>query len=195
VSAYPRELEELLLIGYSMGGLLIRSACHAAGLAEHAWLRYVRRSVYIGTPHLGAPAERIGKAVAGILQAIPDPYTRLIADISNLRSSGLQDLGHADLRHEDRLAARSTWALRDVRHPLPLLPGIEHYLIAGAISGDPRLAFLFGDSLVPVASATFREPDADALLPKAHTRVLSKLSHLALLHHPDVYAALSEIIR
>lgn len=194
-SAYACELEELLLIGYSMGGLLIRSACHAAGLAQHTWLERVRRIVYIGTPHLGAPAERVGKVVSEILQAIPDPYTRLIADVSNLRSSGLKDLGHADLRHEDRDAARSAWALRDVRHPLPLLPGIEHHLIAGAIAGDPRLAFLFGDTLVPVASATFSERDAETLLPKAHTRVLSKLSHLALLHHPDVYAALSEICR
>jgi triacylglycerol lipase len=192
VAAYPCAIEELLLIGYSMGGLLVRSSCHVAGLEQHAWLARVRRIVYIGTPHLGAPAERVGKVVAGILQTIPDPYTRLIADIGNLRSSGLKDLGHADLRHEDRVAERSAWALRDVRHPLPLLPGIEHYLIAGAIWGDPRIAFLFGDSLVPVASATFSEPAAEELLPKAHTRVLGKLSHLALLHHPDVYAALKE---
>jgi triacylglycerol lipase len=193
VGAYPCAIDELLLIGYSMGGLLVRSACHVAGLEQHAWLQRVRRMIYLGTPHLGAPAERIGKAVSELLQTIPDPYTRLVADIGNLRSSGMKDLGHADLRHEDRVVPRSAWSLRDVQHPLPLLPGIDHHLIAGALTGDPRMAFLFGDSLVPVASATFSQPAAEALLPASHTRVLGKLSHLALLHHPDVYAALKQI--
>jgi hypothetical protein len=188
VAAYPLEIEELLPIGYSMGGLLIRSACHAAAPSPQGWLERVRRAIYVGTPHLGAPAERVGRAVARILKAVDDPYTRLIADIADLRSSGLKDLGDADLRHEDRARRRSLAWFRDPQHPLPLLSSIRHYLIAGSIA-DPRLAFLFGDSVVPVESATYSGIAAAAceLLPPERVKVLAGLSHLALAHEPAVY--------
>jgi hypothetical protein len=60
---------------------------------------------------------------------------------------------------------------------------MEHYLIAGSLALDPRLGSLFGDALVPITSATSGEP-----LPARHVRVLPGLGHLALAHHPDVYA-------
>lgn len=187
--AYPVPIDELLLLGYSMGGLVVRSACHFAGIAQHAWLGRVRRAIYVGTPHLGAPAERAGRTVAKVLQAIDDPYTRLVADIGNLRSAGVKDLGDAVLTHPDSGQA-VTHAFRDVRHPVPLLEGIRHYLIAGSVSADPRLALLLGDSIVPIASATSGAlaQVASALIPKERVKVLPGLSHLALPRHQDVYA-------
>ena len=189
---YPGEIQELLLVGYSMGGLLIRSACHVASLEALPWLQRVRRIVYVGTPHLGAPAERVGKLVSGVLRFIKDPYTRLIADVADLRSAGLKDLGHADLRVEDRTLARSPFSLRDARHPLPLLPGIAHDLIAGDLLGNARLA-LFGDSVVPLHSATYVRQAPEGLAPNEHVHVLSGLSHVALARHLDVYAVLRKI--
>jgi len=175
VAAYPIALGELLLVGYSMGGLLIRRACHVAALAgDSAWLPRVRRAIYVGTPPLGAPAERAGRTLAQVLQWIDDPYTRLVADIGNLRSAGIKDLG-------------------DPHHPLPLLPSMQHCLIAGSLAIDPRLS-VFGDSIVPVASATQAENDRtinaqviNELLPEKQVKVLPGLSHIALAHHIDVY--------
>lgn len=40
VANYPVPIEEILLIGYSMGGLVIRSACHMAILESSAWPRF-----------------------------------------------------------------------------------------------------------------------------------------------------------
>lgn len=192
ITAYPAELEELTPIGFSMGGLVIRSACHAAEAAKHTWPSRVRRILYVGTPHLGAPGERLGKLTSEVLRAIPNAYTRLVSDIANLRSDGIQDLAHASLRHEDRTLVRSPWDLRDARHPVPLLPNIEHHLIAGSLFTDPRLAFLFGDSVVPVTSATYATTHglADAVLPRERVHVLPGLSHVALAHHPAVYATI-----
>ena len=189
IAAYPVPVSEIVPIGYSMGGLVIRSACHAAGLLGHGWLARVKHAIYDGTPHFGAPAERMGRVLAGLLSAIDDPYTRLIAEIGNLRSEGVKDLGHAVLRHEDRAPAAS---LRDPRHPVPLLPQSAHYLVAGSLGADPRLALLFGDAIVPIASATHarRNAAASELLPASRIKVLPGMSHLALAHHPDVYAQL-----
>jgi triacylglycerol lipase len=195
LKSYPGNLEELLLVGYSMGGLLIRSACHVARevVPASAWLTRVRRIVYVGTPHLGAPAERVGKLTASVLHWIPNAYTRLIGDIGDLRSAGIKDIGHADLRAEDQALVRSPWALRAAEHPVPLLPEIAHYLIAGSMFADPRLALLFGDSLVPVISATFGASALEGLIPADRVKVLPKLNHIALAHHPEVYAALRSI--
>jgi pimeloyl-ACP methyl ester carboxylesterase len=196
-AALSRALESLakdaplvLPIGYSMGGLVVRSACHVARAEGHAWLRKVERAIYVGTPHNGAPAERVGRVVSRVLRAIPDPYTRLVADLADLRSDGIRDLGDADLRAEDRLksATRVVRLLSDATHPVPLLPEIRHYLVAGALSDDPVLAALFGDAIVPVASAT------NSPLPRDHVRILSGLSHVDLAHHDRVYDAISSFL-
>lgn len=194
VQSYPIPIDELLLLGYSMGGLLLRRACHVAHGENHVWLSRVRRAIYVGTPHLGAPAERFGRTVVDLLQAINDPYTKLISDIGALRSAGVQDLGHAALRHEDRLRAPTLWPLADARHPLPLLPSLRHYLIAGSIAIDPRLGFLFGDAIVPIASATHGADPTGNPLPASHVRVLPGLSHVALAHHPDVYTQINTFL-
>lgn len=186
---FPVPVEEIALVGYSMGGLVVRSACHWAASEAQPWLDKVQRAIYVGTPHLGAPAERAGRVVAKVLRAIPDPYTRLIAQLGDLRSAGVKDLGDAALRAEDRGSGLAR-AFRAPSHPVPLLAQIRHYLIAGQMSADPRLALLFGDAIVPVQSATHGALSAAAneLLPERRVKVLRGLSHLALAHDPAVYA-------
>lgn len=177
------EVDEILFVGYSMGGLVVRSACHFAGVAGKSWLGKVQRTIYVGTPHRGAPLERLGRFATRVLERIPDPYTRLIAQVGDLRSAGVKDLGDADLTHEHRAQRQPRWSLRDVRHPVPLLPTIRHYLIAGTLSDDPILAGLFGDTMVPVPSAT----NMPELIPKERMRVFSRIDHMGLAHNADVY--------
>jgi hypothetical protein len=190
IAAYPAPIEEILLLGFSMGGLVVRSACHVASERGLPWLSHVRRAVYVGTPHLGAPLERAGRVLTKLLRAVPDPYTRLIADIGDLRSDGVKDLGDADLRHEDRARRRTTLSLRDPRHPVPLLPQIQHYLVAGSLSTAPLPALFFGDPMVPVASATNGHVvDAATLaLPPDHVKIFPGMAHLTLPRDRAVYA-------
>jgi pimeloyl-ACP methyl ester carboxylesterase len=209
VRAHPVPVEEVLLLGYSMGGLVVRAACHEAALRKSELLRLVRKVIYVGTPHLGAPYERLGRVVSSVLHAVPDPTTRLIADIADLRSAGLQDLGDADIRHEDRARRPGGLRLRDWRHPVPLLPEIRHHLIAGTLVDAPWMRELFGDSVVPVSSALHgthadgtspavpeRGPhpaaeDADRR-PVAAVRLFPGRSHVALAHDPEVYAQIRQ---
>jgi pimeloyl-ACP methyl ester carboxylesterase len=189
VAAYPVLIEAIVVVGHSMGGLVIRSACHVGGLEGSRWLPLVKKAIYVGTPHLGAPLERVGRSIAKLLRAIDDPYTRLVGEIADLRSDGLKDLGDADLRHEDRVAKDA--ALRDPRHPVPLLATIQHYLVAGSLSEHPWIAALFGDALVPVQSATAGLVDASSgALPPEHVKILDGLSHLTLARDPLVYKAI-----
>jgi len=169
--------EEIVLIGHSMGGLVARSACHVARIEGQRWLPLVRRAIYLGTPHLGTPLERVGRVVARLLRAVPDPYTRLAAEIGDLRSEGIKDLGEG---------------LREARHPVPLLPEIEHFLVAASLS-DPWLARLFGDALVPVSSATngLVAPGSGGVQ-RGNLKVLEGLHHMAIARDPAVYTLIRE---
>lgn len=193
-AAFPVPIEKLILLGYSMGGLVIRSACHAASIEQAAWLSRVERCIYVGTPHLGAPLERVGRGAVRLLGQIDDPYTRLVAEIANLRSEGLKDLGDARLVRPEPSPSGSDVCLDDPRHPVPLLANMGHYLIAGSMWLDPRLAVYFGDALVPLTSATNGAcTDAASMaLPPSHIRIVSGHGHTTLARSPEVYAHVRE---
>ena len=57
-------VEEIVLVGHSMGGLVARSACHYGERGGHAWTRALRHVVCLGSPHHGAPLERAAAAAA-----------------------------------------------------------------------------------------------------------------------------------
>ncbi len=169
VDAHPEALGEIALLGHSMGGLVARSACGVAIERGHRWLGRVQRAIYVGTPHQGSPLERWGRQLTRGLAAVPDPYAQLIAQIGDLRSSGIKDLA-------------------DRRHPVPLLPAIQHLLIAGTLMKDPLLATWFGDALVPVPSATDGLAHARSAAMPEHVKVLPGVGHMKLAFSPEVYA-------
>ena len=174
-AVYPGVIDEIVPIGFSMGGLVVRSACHTAERRQLSWLSRVKRAIYIGTPHGGAPLERAGRFLMRTLRNVPDPYTRLIADIGDLRSIGLQNLG-------------------DASHPVPLLPGIQHYLIAGTLATDPWLALWFGDAMVPLSSATAGacRDRGTMTLPPEHIKIFPAFTHMRLAHDSVVYAQIRD---
>jgi len=173
--ALPVEPREVVLVGHSMGGLVIRRACHEAGLAGRGWLGRVRHAFYIGSPHLGAPLEKLGGAVTGVLKAVGIAHTDLVADVIDLRSEGIKDLRHG-------LAPAGGGP------PLPLAPGVAHHFLVGGLGPtEAHLAtLLLGDAMVPVASAAARLP-AGARDAGRDVRFFPGVGHLSLAHHPDVY--------
>jgi triacylglycerol lipase len=174
-AAFPVEPRELVLLGHSMGGLVLRRACHSAGLAGRGWPRRVRHAFYLGSPHLGVPLEKLGVAVTCVLKAIGIAHTELVADVIDLRSQGIKDLG-------DGLAPAAGGP------PLPLARGMAHHFFVGGLGPTEAHAVtvLLGDAMVRVASAAARLP-AGAASPGSDVRFFPGVSHLALARHPEVY--------
>jgi len=76
IQAWPVPVEQLVIIGYSMGGLLARSACEDARRTGKSWIRHLRDLVFIGTPHDGSPLERTGNRLdAGCAAGRQGPAT------------------------------------------------------------------------------------------------------------------------
>jgi len=127
------EAERLALIGHSMGGLVIRSACMHGG----SWTSRVKCTVALGTPHTGAPlAHGVHWLARGL--AVP-PETRPFARFLDRRSAGI----------------------RDLRRGLECAPleGVKHHFIAATVTrrANHPVGRLIGDTLVLERSASVGE--------------------------------------
>lgn len=193
VSAYPVAVEEIVLIGHSMGGLIIRSACEFASqhanrqetARDAAWLTHVGKAFYLGTPHEGADLEKLTHAAVAVLDAVPNPITRVIGDVLNMRSQGIKNL-----RDSQALRPKAADALSST----PWLDRIQHYLIAGTLHEDPQHAVsqLFGDGLVRVPGAAAQGSVGYSMLPEEHIKVFPGVHHMALAHDRAVYAQIKD---
>lgn len=194
VDAWPVPIEELAIVGHSMGGLVARSAIHCAALARQKWTRCLSSLVFLGTPHHGAPMERAG-AIADYLIEI-SPYTAPLARLGKVRSAGIKDLRYGYVQDEDwaRPLPTGTHARRHAL-PLPLPADVRCFAIAASKQARPASprARLRGDGLVPVASALgqHRDPALALAIPDDHRFVAYETGHFDLLEAPEVYERLA----
>ena len=192
VDVWPVPVEELVLVGYSMGGLVARSAGYYGTTLGHNWPARLRSVVFLGTPHHGAPLERGGNWLNIMIDT--SPYMLPFSRLGKRRSAGITDLRYGSLVDED-WAGRDRFApTPDDRCLVPLLPGVAYYAVAATLSGvaDSPAARLLGDGLVPLDSALGRHADAARCLSfdETHRWIGYGMSHLDLLSNSGVYACL-----
>jgi len=190
VKEWPADVEQIALVGHSMGGLVARSATHQADERDQRWVGRVRHVVSLGTPHLGAPLERGAHLAAVALHALPE--TRPLSNFLRRRSAGIRDLRHGSLVDED-WRGRDPEALRAVAcQEVPLLPWATHCFVSATVTRDPRhpIGRLLGDILVLVPSASGRGRTRRIPFRDEHGHHVGGTHHLALLNHPEVYERL-----
>ncbi len=184
VRSWPRRIDELVLIGHSMGGLVARSACRHGELADHQWRRHLRRMIFIGTPHHGAPLERGGGWIDALLGL--SKYSAPLARLGKLRSAGI-----TDLRYGNVIGAGAK--RRDRGVPLPA--DVDCYAI-GAVTGATTgtVHAFIGDGMVPLDSALGRHRERRRTLSFGDSRqwVAARTHHLELLGNPKVYGRIRD---
>lgn len=184
---WPGDLKEITIMGYSMGGLIARSACHHAGVAGLTWPAHLANLIFLGTPHHGAPLEHAGHWLEQLLPA--SAYTEPFVRLTRLRSTGIKDLRHGKVI-ETIAPPDPAVPMRDPREPLPLPCGVNCYAIAATTAAKRSLLAdrLIGDGLVPLRSALGQHNEAChqlTFLP-THTLIVYRTSHMALLGNPQV---------
>lgn len=175
--------KKLLLLGHSMGGLVIRSACHYAQQTAqdepgHRWLAALTHAAYIASPHDGAPMEKIGNLANSLLGVTP--YARPLMALGNIRSLGIRSLRYANVTppHDDSHQQK----------PLPLYDGCEHLLLGARRFYEPGQRWL-GDGLVPEESA-MGGPHFPSSHPKVQRHMLDDVGHITLLKDARLYEVL-----
>ena len=179
---WPLPVEEIALVGHSMGGLVCRSAAHQGG----GWTEKLRHVFCLGTPHLGAPLEKAANLAGWALAMLPE--TRPFARVVNGRSVGIKDLRFGSCCEADWCDCDPNEFLRDRCQDVPFLETATYYFVGATLTRNRD--GLLGDLLVryPSASGTGR-----------HRRIpfeidnglhLGGATHFHLLNHPAVYAQL-----
>ncbi len=149
--AWPVALDEIALVGNSMGGLVARSAVQTGQSVQLEWSNVVRRLVTLGSPHLGAPLAK-GAHLASLGLRV-SPETRPLSQFLERRSAGLKDLRSGSIGGDDPQTGDEGGT-----QVVPEPEGITQHFIAGVLTGDPRhpLGTLLGDLIVRVPSGTGR---------------------------------------
>ncbi len=173
VAAEPA-VERIVFIAHSMGGLIVTAAIDAAAQPipdadSTDWRSLVTDVVTLGTPHEGAPLERVSDFA--LRAASRWPTAAPIANLGHFRSQGIKDLarGYAGSLPED----------------------INHHAVVAHLGtpGSP-IGGTLGDGLVPPRSAAGRSPNGKSV---TVTRLFDT-GHNALLDHDEVAALLARIL-
>jgi hypothetical protein len=191
LARWPVPIEHLAVVAHSMGGLVIRSALHAASRDGLRWPATLRHLVFLGTPHHGAPLERAGNWVDVLLGGTP--WTAPLARIGQLRSAGITDLRYGHLLDEDWRDRDRFRRAPDLRVSVPLPEGVACRTIAATLASGTGPAggladSALGDGLVPLRSALGEhdEPRRSLAFAQDARWIARGVGHLGLLHHPDV---------
>lgn len=194
VAEYPLEVEEIVLVGHSMGGLVVRSAAHYGQSDGGPWVERLSRVFCIGSPQLGAPLEKGVNVLSSVLGAIDTPGTQVPAQLLNARSAGIKDLRFGYTVDEEWQGKDPDALLQDYRQNVPLVDGVGYTFLAATVSEDPAhpLGLLLGDLLVRPPSAAGHAPQHARRIPFHAGRVLGGLNHFHLANHPEVYRAIRE---
>jgi len=186
-AAWPVPVESLSLVGYSMGGLVIRSACWYAEAEQCSWLKPLKRILFLGSPHHGSPLEKAGHVVETALQSIKHVEPLMFG---RKRSAGIKDLRHGYLLDEDWEYPAEKKLNLDTRREVPLLPSVDHYFIAASIGRHDKhpMGHLFGDLLVRVDSALGARSNSPGSfkVKKENCRVFRERNHFDLLNDDSV---------
>ena len=187
VLLWPTPVTRLTLIGHSMGGLVVRSACHAADQRGDYWTGLVSETVCLGTPHLGAPLARGVHLATNALNRTP--VTRPIGSLLRRRSAGVRDLFHGSLTDDDWTGHDPDAWSQPPGADVPLLAGARHLFVTATITRDPDhpVGRLLGDGLVLAPSGRGQHTRQRRGLKFQEGFHIGNAHHFTLLNNDAIY--------
>jgi hypothetical protein len=190
VESWPVPVQEVALVGNSMGGLVVRSALYAGRADRHRWVDVTRHVIAVGTPHLGAPLEKGAHALALGLRVTPE--SRSIGEFLDLRSAGIKDLRRGSLRDADQPGVQEAAPNEGPGDDVAFPEHVRQHFVAGVVTEQSNhpIGVLVGDLIVRTGSGTgrgrHRTVEAD------HIRVIGKRRHSDLAGDPIVHQQVRE---
>ena len=189
VQHWPIPVEEIVIMAHSMGGLVTRSAVHYGQQQQLSWTKQLKKIIFLGTPHHGAPLERAGNFLDVILETIP--YAKPFARLGKIRSAGVTDLRYGNLLDEDWQNDNRFKMQRDKRKSISLPEQVACYSVAGIAgeAAESTAAQLLGDKMVPLKSALGQHKKSTKNLnfKEENTIIVFKCNHSDLLSNDKVY--------
>jgi pimeloyl-ACP methyl ester carboxylesterase len=181
IDSWPVSVSQITMVGHSMGGLIARSA-HYYGEQYHCrWIDLNKKMASIGTPHAGAPLEKIACQLEKLMQL--SPYATPFIRLTKMRSQGIENLRYSEITDTgDKF--------------LPLPTAVEYFALAATLNKRERFTAenFLGDGLVTPDSAfgQRQNPIHSLLIPPENKWLGYELGHNEMLTHPGVYQQLEK---
>ncbi len=175
---YPQDIEEIVLFGHSMGGLVSKYAAnhnqqHSQQHGQQgsdSWAPRLSKVICIGSPHEGSFLARIAETVEKLFRIIPTPGTQVSAHLLETRSNGIRDLYNGRSEFDE---------------VVPFVKDVCYHYIGSTLTQDTDhvAAQFIGDILVAPHSSMESERQ-NAMLTRD---ILGGLDHISLINHPRAY--------
>lgn len=175
VCEWPVPVEQVALVGHSMGGLVSRAATAVVAAAGDApaWTDRLTDVITLGSPHFGSPVAKAAQVGSRLLGLLPESAA-FSERILERRSEGIRDL------------------TAGLAHDVPPLAHARYRLVAATLTRSPRnvVGAAVGDLLVRPRSAIGCDARGRELFPGSQKLHVGRTDHFGLLNHPEVLAAL-----
>ncbi len=181
------KFKKIHLIGHSMGGLVIRSACYQAQKKNEDWISHLKTVFLIAVPNAGAALEKLTGVTSIILRRIARFHIGKIGNLLEQRSNGIKDLRLGVMLEED-------WRHADTskRSPVHPVSGVDYHILVGNLTKDENslMAKYFGDGLVTRHSAV-----SATLMQGASVKIFPKTGHNSILNSQSVVDYVLKILK
>jgi pimeloyl-ACP methyl ester carboxylesterase len=178
VDIWPVNVTNITIVGHSMGGLVARSASYYGEKNNCRWLHINKTLVSIGTPHAGAPLEKVASALENLMQL--SPYAIPFVRLTKIRSQGIENLRYGEITTSDKFV------------PLPI--DVEYFALAATLNKQQKFTTekFIGDGLVTPDSAFGQGQDSSStlLIPAENKRLIYELGHNEMLTDAGVFQQL-----
>ena len=178
VDIWPVNVSNITIVGHSMGGLVARSASYYGEKNNCRWLHINKTLVSIGTPHAGAPLEKVASALENLMQL--SPYAIPFVRLTKIRSQGIENLRYGEI------------TISDIFVPLPI--DVEYFALAATLNKQQKFTTekFIGDGLVTPDSAFGQGQDSSStlLIPAENKRLIYELGHNEMLTDAGVFKQL-----
>jgi len=186
IGLYGNKIQQINLLGHSMGGLVIRSAGYYADIQRQNWTSKLKTIFLIGVPNEGSYLAQMGFFVGHLFRKLDISYNDNIAKFMDIRSNGIKDLSFAYLIDEDWLNKNAEDIEKHTVTKVRPITGVKYYLIGGILGKKHNiLSSYFGDGLVGSTSALTDELNTN-YSKNIESIIFENENHLSLLESKHV---------
>lgn len=186
------QFHKIFLAGHSMGGLVVRSACHYAEQKKYQWASFVHTIFLIAVPNAGAMLEKIGYATSFTLRKLIGWKLGLVGHLIEQRSDGIKDLRLGSMVDEDWKENKKNFLDHFKRIPVLPIQGVQYHILIASLSKNDQslMAKYFGDGLISRGSAV-----GATLIKVSHVKVFTGTGHNSLLRSKDLCLYIKDIVK
>ena len=181
VDSWPVSVSHITLVGHSMGGLVARSTRYYGEKNNCHWINLNKTMASIGTPHVGAPLEKVAYQLEKLMQL--SPYAIPFIRLTKIRSQGIENLRHGEITATDNKFV-----------PLPI--NVDYFALAATLNKQEKFTAekILGDGLVTPNSAFGQGQDSarTLLIPTENKWLTYELGHNEMLTDEGVYQQLEK---